>query len=897
IYDRNGQILATNKLAYSLTITDAGTYETNREKALALNSEAYKISKILQSHGDHFSNDFHVVLDGAGNYTYNVSGRTLLRFKADVFGRASIDDLKDNERNASAEEMMAYLVSEERFAIIREQKPYSASELEAVGLPTDLTKEEILDITYVRYQLFTKSYQKYVPVTIATSLSLESVAELEETASTLTGIEVREDSIRVYEDPEAFASVIGYTGSISAEELTVYQEENPDYDSTYIVGKSGIEKVCELYLQGTDGSQTVYVDNLGKVREVDEDSLVESVAGNDVYLTLDKDMQVVAYQVLEQRIAGILESIIINEKTFDKSNLIDASYIRIPVYDVYNALIANSVIDTSQFAYAEASQDEKAMLAVHDQKQAEVFAAVANELLGSDNLPYSSLTEEMQEYVSYIVNKLLIEKTGILNKDAIDTEDEVYKNWNEGLVSLKDYLNYAASQNWIDISAIATSDRYLSSDEIYSLLSDYINEYLSTDSSFDKILYKYMLQTDMITPSMIINVLYDQGILSTEDEDYEGFKSGTLPEYELIIHKIHNLEITPAMLALEPCSGSMVVTDPTTGEILVNVSYPGYDNNRLSNGMDVAYYNRLINDGSSPLFNRATQQTTAPGSTFKLVTTAAGMEEGVIDSNTVFICNGVFDLTDTPLRCWEKDGHGILNIVGGIENSCNVYFSNVAYQLGLNDVGAWSDSLSLSKMQNYAKLFDLDKPSGIEIQEASPHVSDQYAIQTSIGQGTHGFTTTQLARYASTRANKGTSFNISIIDKITDTNGQLIEDRTPSISSELSLSQSTWDAITQGMRRVIEVKAEFFDMGVNVSGKTGTAQVSTTHPNHALFIGFAPSESPTMAVAVRIENGYSSTNAMLAAKDMITYRFNLGDKEDILSGQANTEDISQQTND
>jgi penicillin-binding protein 2 len=89
------------------------------------------------------------------------------------------------------------------------------------------------------------------------------------------------------------------------------------------------------------------------------------------------------------------------------------------------------------------------------------------------------------------------------------------------------------------------------------------------------------------------------------------------------------------------------------------------------------------------------------------------------------------------------------------------FLSNVAYQLGINEEGAWSDSLSLSKLQQYAELYDLDKPSGIEIPEADPQVSDQYAIQSSIGQGTHAYTTTQLARYATTLANEGTSYNIS----------------------------------------------------------------------------------------------------------------------------------------
>jgi penicillin-binding protein 2 len=346
------------------------------------------------------------------------------------------------------------------------------------------------------------------------------------------------------------------------------------------------------------------------------------------------------------------------------------------------------------------------------------------------------------------------------------------------------------------------------------------------------------------------------------------------------------------MLALDPCSGSAVITDPNNGEILACVTYPGYDNNKLANSMDVSYYNKLANDKSKPFYNKATQQETAPGSTFKLITATAGLEEGAINASTIFNCTGVFNLTETPLSCWLKTGHGPLNVVGGIQNSCNVFFCNVAYQLGLTEDGVWSDSLSLSKLQNYAKMYNMDQPSGIEIPEADPQVSDQYAIQSAIGQGTHAYTTTQLARYVTTIASSGTSYNISLIDKTTDTNGNLIKDYSPTVLSKLNISNSTWDIIHTGMRAVIESKAEYSDLAINVAGKTGTAQESKTRPSHALFICYAPYEAPQISMAVRIGNGYSSTNAIMAAKDILMYYFNLTDPSSILTGKAMTQNVT-----
>ena len=893
IYDRNGNVLAYNELSYTLTIEDSGTYNTKREKALALNSEAYKISNILKSHGDSLDNEFHVIIGEDGKYTYDCTGRTLQRFKADVYGHALIDEMTPVEANSTAEEMMAYLQSEEKFAIIRTEKPYTEEELAEVGLPLRLTPQDVLDITYVRYQLFTTSYRKYVPVTIATNLSDESVADLMERSSSLEGIAIVDDTLRVYDEPEAFASIIGYTGRVSSEDLSELQAQNSKYNSSSIVGKSGIEKIMETTLQGFDGQETVYVDNLGKVLKIDEGNTIRPKAGNDVYLTMDKNLQVATYKMLEQRIAGILESVIVNQKDFDTSNVTDTADILIPIYDVYNAIISNNVLDITRFEAADASPAEQSLASEFAKKQNEVFALLDNELTGATPLPYQNLTKEMQEYESYIVNDLLMSQTGILNSTAIDKTDETYLAWTrDETISLREYLTYAASKNWIDISVFNDDDTYLDSSEIYERLSDYIKDYLSTDNDFSKKLYKYLLNDDRITGNQIIQTLYDQGVFDKEDGDYEAFQEGYYTAYELIISKINDLTLKPSMLALDPCSGSAVVTNAKTGEILACVTYPGYDNNRLSNSMDVAYYNSLAQDQSRPFYNKATQQTTAPGSTFKLVTATAGLEEGVINNDTLFTCTGTFDLIETPLNCWYKSGHGVLNIVGGIENSCNVFFSNVAYELGINEEGNWSDSLSLSKLQSYAKMYDMDKNSGIEIPEASPGISDQYAVPSSIGQGTHSFTTTQLARYVTTLANSGTSYSISLLDQVTDSDGKVIQDYSPSIESHVSISNNTWDVIHQGMRAVIESKYEYTDMPIAVAGKTGTAQESKSRPSHALFVSYAPYEDPEIALAVRIGNGYSSTNATLVGKDIYQYYFNLVDESQLITGSARTDYVS-----
>ena len=626
--------------------------------------------------------------------------------------------------------------------------------------------------------------------------------------------------------------------------------------------------------------------------QIGEDSKEDPVQGNNVYLTIDKDLQIACYKVLEQKIAGVLVANIQNIKTFKADENTDASTIPIPIYDVYYALLNNSVIDIDHFTAADASETEQKIAAALERKQEEIFRKVDEQLTGSDTKPYKDLSEEMKGYVSYIVNDLLMDKTGILSETSIDKNDEMYKAWTKDeTISLQEYLTYAASQNWIDISKFSDKNTYLDSTEVYQELSAYISDYLSTDQDFSKMLYKYLLLDDEITGKQLCTVLYEQGVLSTDDEDYQNFKAGNLSAMDLMLHKISSLEITPAQLALDPCSGSVVITDPSTGETLACVSYPGYDNNRLANNMDTDYYRKLNKDLSTPFYNKATQERTAPGSTFKPVTAIAGLSEGVITDNDYIYCGGRFDkLQGAPLNCWLLSGHGVLSIRDGIANSCNVFFSETAYRLGQNAEGTFNDNTAMQQLIKYANLLGLDKKSGLEISEASPQVSNELPIPSAIGQGTHSYTTSQLARYATVLASSGNVYNLSLLDKSTDSDGNLIEDYTPEMIDHVELSQGIWDDVHVGMEGVITKSnwGIFQDLNVTLAGKTGTAQQSKNRANHSLFIGYAPADKPQIAWAIRIANGYASTNSELVAKDILNYYFGLKDETEILTGQAST---------
>ena len=190
---------------------------------------------------------------------------------------------------------------------------------------------------------------------------------------------------------------------------------------------------------------------------------------------------------------------------------------------------------------------------------------------------------------------------------------------------------------------------------------------------------------------------------------------------------------------------------------------------------DTDYYAKLALDQSSPFFNKATQQTTAPGSTLKLLSTIAGMEEGIIDEGTYIECTGTFDYVDPPINCWYKNGHGSLDIRTAIEQSCNVFFNTIGFELGKDSEGNFSEARSLGMLQKYASLMGLDRKTGIEISEASPQVSDKNAVPSYIGQGTNMFTTSQLARYATTIATSGSIYKLSLLNRVTDSKGNLVK--------------------------------------------------------------------------------------------------------------------------
>lgn len=889
IYDRNGNLLAYNELAYSVTIEDV--YESGSKKHEPLNQTLHKVIRMIEDNGDSVISEFNITLDN-NEYTYTVEGKQLLRFLADVYGQTSIDTLKYSQETATAEEVIDYLC--ERYKIGEYQILEDGKK--GAFLPRKgYTKKEALQMVTIRYEMSLYSYQKYIATTIATDVSPETVAVIMENVNDLDGVSIEEDTIRKYNYPYYFTHILGYTGKISQTELDELILKDDSYTMNDTVGKSGIEQVMELELQGEKGSETIYVDNLGKV--IDTTGYVEPKAGNDLYLTIDKDLQVAAYNILEQKLAGILISKIRNVMNYDPASVSSAAKIIIPIDDVYFALINNNVIDTNHFTHDNASDTEKEVYQIYTNKEKEVLATLKEELQ-SRKTPYNKLSKEYKTYESYIVSMLI--NKGVLISSAIDREDKTYIAWTkEETISLNEYLTYAISKNWVDITKLEVDSQYSASSEVLGSIIDYILVHLQDNQEFSKKMYKYLISSQKIKGRQICLLLWEQDLISVEESRIVSLKNGSINPYNFVIEMIRDIQITPAQLALDPCTASCVVTDVNTGDVLALVSYPGYDLNKMANGVDAEYYAKINRDLSVPQWNAATQQLTAPGSTFKVVSSVAAVEEGAVSGlGETIRCSGVFDkLAPTIHRCWVyPSAHGNMNVSSAIANSCNCYFYEVGYRLSQDSSGYNSD-YGLSRLKKYADLFGLTEKSGIEITESEPKFSDLYAVPSMIGQGTHNYTTVGLARYVTTIANSGTCYNLSLLEKLTDSKGNLIEDYKAEVRNQVTLDDSMWKAIHTGMRQVVETKAYYNDLAVNVAGKTGTAQQDKTRANHALFISYAPYENPEISVTIRIANGYDSGYAAQTARDVYKYYYGLAKEDDLLTGTAEVPEITGGTGD
>lgn len=894
IRDCNGNILAYDELAYSVKIEDV--FESGKSKNTNLNNTIYRLIKMIEKNGDSIITDFNIIIDEDGNFAFDVSDSKKLRFLADVYGESYTSDLSDVQIASTADDVIEFLAGKKNFAIGDYEVEGDTKSEFIVG--KGYTKQELLQMVTIRYAMKLTSFRKYIGTTVATDINDYTVAVIMENSQDLPGVSIVEDTVRRYNDSKYFAHILGYTGKIDSDELTELnltdKEEGGSgerYSINDVVGKSGIEAYMETTLQGTKGYEKVVVDNMGRVISILDRK--EATAGNDIYLTVDADLQIATYHILEQHIAGIVADKIINAKEYKASENASNSDIKIPIYDVYYAVINNSVIDITRFTEENAGETERSVHEKYLEYKNATYEKLTNELMVKKT-PYNKLTLEYQVYQSYIVT--LLKKNGILNSSLINANDPVQIDWaTKEVISLNEYLNYCISENWIDVSQLDLTSKYSDSTEIYEKICEYIIETIDGNLEFQKRIYRFMIKNDVISGKEICKILCEQNACEVSGEDETKLYEGKISAYQFMMNRIRNLEITPAQLALDPCNGSMVIVDVNTGDVKALVSYPGYDNNKMANSVDATYYAKLLNDKSTPLMNFATSYKAAPGSTYKMVSATAALCEGIQTLYSVTRCVGQFDLVTPSPWCWRHAGHGNLNVTGAIANSCNYYFYNVGYQLSTVS-GSYKAETGLNTLAKYAQMYGLTEKTGIEIDESTPQVSDELPIPSAIGQGTNAFTAVGLTRYVAAIANGGNVYNLTLVDNVQNAEGHVLQRNEPSLYNHIDIPEEYFTAMKKGMRQVVQNKSYFSNLAVEVAGKTGTAEQVSSRPNHALFVCYAPYDNPEIAITTRIPFGYSSDYAAQTTRDVIAYYYGLASEEEVITGTADTPDAGVSNN-
>ena len=342
--------------------------------------------------------------------------------------------------------------------------------------------------------------------------------------------------------------------------------------------------------------------------------------------------------------------------------------------------------------------------------------------------------------------------------------------------------------------------------------------------------------------------------------------------------------------ALGDKAGAAVVMAVDSGEILAFASNPGFDPALFAGRMPADTWKAYLSDKRHPLENKALKGQYPPGSTFKIITALAGIEAGLIDANTTVECKGAYTVGSTTFKCWQKHGHGQVNLKTALRESCDVYFYQLAERLGVD------------RIAQEARAFGLGAPMGVGLENEKGGLIPTSAwkekrfgkkwfrgetLPVGIGQGYVLATPIQLASMIATVANEGTVYRPHVVKRVIDPDGKVLKEFTPEVIKTVPGKPGSYKLVKEGLLAVVNEPrgtggaARLYE--VRVAGKTGTSQVVKQrdtkggipyeYRDHALFVAFAPFEKPEVAVAVVIEHGEhgGAAAAPIAGRILRTY--------------------------
>lgn len=338
-------------------------------------------------------------------------------------------------------------------------------------------------------------------------------------------------------------------------------------------------------------------------------------------------------------------------------------------------------------------------------------------------------------------------------------------------------------------------------------------------------------------------------------------------------------------LSDEVVGAACVVQLVDTGEILAAASYPTFSLTTYSED-----YNQNYNDPRKPFLNRAFQGLYPPGSTFKMITAIAGLEEGVITPDTRMVDKGVYTRWSYPQpMCWiyrqYRGTHDVVDVTKAIEVSCNYFLYEVGYQLGIE------------RLDQYAAMFGLGQKTGVELYEecgvvASPAFTESLGgtwyegnvLSVAIGQESTQVTPIQLTNFISALVNGGTRYSTHLLKTVKSSDfSQVVYEYEPQVQDEINIAPENLNAVTEGMRDLTtgdgSLASAFRNLPFEVGAKTGSAQVSSTSDSNAVFVCYAPYDDPEIAISLVVEHGGSGSWLASLAAEILAYYFTTPDSQ------------------
>ncbi|MEW6261526.1 MAG: penicillin-binding protein 2 [Thermodesulfobacteriota bacterium] len=337
--------------------------------------------------------------------------------------------------------------------------------------------------------------------------------------------------------------------------------------------------------------------------------------------------------------------------------------------------------------------------------------------------------------------------------------------------------------------------------------------------------------------------------------------------------------------------GAIVALHPFTGEILAMATSPTFSQNDFAGGISSEKWRELLDNPLHPLENRAISGQYPPGSTFKIVTATAALEEGVVTPETIITCPGVYPFGDTVFHCWNTGGHGAVNMHRAIKESCDVYFYEVSRRLGIERLAKWSRAFGLGRKTDVGLT---NEKGGVvpdrewKRQRFKTAWRPGETMPVAIGQGYNLVTPLQMAQVMAVAANGGVLYRSRLVRLIADTEGREVKYFQPEVVHNLNLKPQTVEVLRRGLAAVVNepggtgYRAKLNE--VAVAGKTGTAQVVALkryqgwsrkdlpykYRDHAWFVAYAPADRPKIALAVLLEHGGGGgANAAPLAKQVL----------------------------